>query len=83
MNDRHRQVEKVQRTLARKPSLLDQFLRGTNFEAFRDASARLRQAWRDMATAITDAINAAAEELRNGFDWSALNAALAQIQKKD
>lgn len=81
MNDRHRQVAKARRMLERKQSLFEQFLSGTNFEAFRKASEQLQQAFQELARSVTEAIIAAAEELKTCTDWELLRAVTTRIRE--
>ena len=79
MNDRHRQIAKARRRLAQKPAGVDGITSLINLEAFREAIARIAQAYEEMAQALTAAIRDAAASI----DFSALRAAWEQLGKKD
>lgn len=81
MNDRHRQVAKAQRMLAQKGDPLDRFLSGVNFEAFRKAAEQVQQAFQELARSVTEAIIAAAEELKTCTDLESLKAITTQIRE--
>lgn len=83
MNDRHRQVERARRMLVPRQTFLDRLRNIANQAAFTEATDRVAQAFRDLALAVADALNAAVTEIKNSFDWEEINATAARIQGTD